>query len=374
METRARFILLGFFTLAVIVAGFGFVYWLNYAGTSGDQTLYRIRFQDTVSGLRSGSAVLFNGIRVGEVKSLRLDTSNPREVTATVSVQRNTPIRPDTRIEIYSQGLMGAPTISLLGGSAALPPLTQNGQEPPLLVADPAAGQDMMQTAREALRRVDTVLTENAEPLRDTIANLKSFTDALARNSDRVDSIAKGLERMVGGQERVTPTIYDLTAPTDFAPLEKAPSAQLVVEEPSAVLLFDTQKILVHSKAFEGQSFADVQWSDSLPKLFAARIIQSFENAGYGRVGREIDGLAANFKLLVDIRNVRLAAMPDPTAEIEIGAKIMDEDGKIVATRLFRATAPAGAIEAAAAAAAIDVAFGKTMTELVRWAIGIVGA
>jgi phospholipid/cholesterol/gamma-HCH transport system substrate-binding protein len=76
METRARFVLLGFFTLAVIFAGFGFVYWLNYGGTSGEQTAYRIRFQDTVSGLRPGSAVLFNGIRVGEVKSLRLEPAS----------------------------------------------------------------------------------------------------------------------------------------------------------------------------------------------------------------------------------------------------------------------------------------------------------
>jgi phospholipid/cholesterol/gamma-HCH transport system substrate-binding protein len=374
METRARFVLLGFFTLAVIFAGFGFVYWLNYGGTSGEQTAYRIRFQDTVSGLRPGSAVLFNGIRVGEVRSLHLDPASPRSVMATISVTRNTPIRADTRVEIYTQGLMGAPTISLEGGDATAPALSQDGTEPPMLTAGPDAGRDMMQAAREALRRLDNVLVENAEPLRDTIANLKSFTEALARNSDRVDSIAQGLERMVGGGEKASPMIFDLAAARDFPPLEKQPEAQLALEEPSAVLLFDTQRILVRAKEVQGQYFEDVQWSDSLPKLFQARIIQSFENAGYGRVGREIDGLAANFKLLIDIRVVRLAAAPDPTAEVEFGAKIMDEDGRIVETRLFRATAPAGAVNAPAAAAAIDIAFRKAVTELVGWAIGVIGA
>jgi len=38
METRARFILVGLFTLAVILAGFGFVYWLNNAGGLGPRT------------------------------------------------------------------------------------------------------------------------------------------------------------------------------------------------------------------------------------------------------------------------------------------------------------------------------------------------
>jgi phospholipid/cholesterol/gamma-HCH transport system substrate-binding protein len=374
METRARFVLLGLFTLAVIIAGFGFVYWLNYAGTLGEQAVYRIQFQNTVSGLRPGSAVLFNGIRVGEVKSLRLDPKNPQSVMATVSIERLTPIRNDTKIEIYTQGLMGSPAISLMGGSTGAPALSPAGGEPPLLVADPDAGRDMMQAAREALRRLDGVLVENAEPLRDTIANLKSFTDALARNSERVDAIAKGLERMVGGGEKVSPTIYDLTAPKDFPPLAKAPAAQLVVEEPTTVLMLDTQKILVRSGRVEGGAFPDSQWSDSLPKLFLSRIVQGFENAGYGKVDRDVPGLNVDFRLLVDIRSVRMIGDAEPHAEVEFGAKLLAQDGRIVDTRTFRATAPAKAVNAPSAAAAIDVAFGKSVTDLIRWAIGVLGA
>ena len=48
-------------------AAFAFVYWLNHAGGLTQQTLYRARFENTVSGLLNGSAVLFNGIRVGEI-------------------------------------------------------------------------------------------------------------------------------------------------------------------------------------------------------------------------------------------------------------------------------------------------------------------
>jgi phospholipid/cholesterol/gamma-HCH transport system substrate-binding protein len=372
METRARFVLLGFFTLAVIVAGFGFVYWLNYAGTLGEQATYRIRFEDTVSGLRPGSAVLFNGIRVGEVKSLRLDPANPRSVTATVSVERHTPVRNDTRVEIYTQGLMGSPTVSLMGGTPGAPMLSPSGSEPPLLSADPAAGQDLMRAARDALRRVDAVLVENAEPLRNTIANLKSFTDALARNSDRVDAIAQGLERMVGAPAKVSPTIYDLPAPSEFSPLDKTPTAQLVVVEPTAILLLDTQKILVRSESGEAKSFADAQWSDSLPQLFQARIVQSFENARYARVERDVDGLSANYKLLIDIRNVGILEAAKPIAEVEFAAKILDEEGRIVDARMFRATASAE-VNAAAAASAIGVAFAETLRELVSWTISIIG-
>jgi phospholipid/cholesterol/gamma-HCH transport system substrate-binding protein len=374
METRARFVLLGFFTLGVILGGFGFVYWLNNAATLGQQSTYRIRFQDTVSGLRPGSAVLFNGIRVGEVRSLQLDQSNPRAVTAMISIERNTPVRADTQIEVYAQGLMGSPTISLLGRNPDAPAPRATGNEPPLLIADSAAGQDMLQAARGTLRQIDSVLVENAKPLRETIANLKTFTDALARNSDRIDSIAQGLERMVGSPAKASPTIYDLPAPTEFPPLDKSPSAQLIVMEPTAILLLDTQKVLVRSETGGNDSFPDSQWSDSLPKLFQARIVQGFENAKYGIVDRDVDGLGSKFRLLIDIRSVRLLASSAPIAEVEFGAKIVDADGKIVDARLFRATQSAEAISASAAAKAIAVAFGQAVTDLVGWTMTIVGA
>ncbi len=67
METRARYALIGLFMLAVIIASFGFVYWLENKGGFTQQEVYQIKFQGSVSGLLVGSAVLFNGIRVGEV-------------------------------------------------------------------------------------------------------------------------------------------------------------------------------------------------------------------------------------------------------------------------------------------------------------------
>jgi phospholipid/cholesterol/gamma-HCH transport system substrate-binding protein len=60
METRARYALIGLFMLAVIVASFGFVYWLENKGGFGERDTYRVRFDSSVSGLLIGSAVLFN--------------------------------------------------------------------------------------------------------------------------------------------------------------------------------------------------------------------------------------------------------------------------------------------------------------------------
>src|SRR3990170_6098441 len=103
MEIRARYKLIGLFTLSVIAAAFGFVYWLNHAGGLMQRAFYQARFENTVSGLLRGSAVLFNGIRVGEVSELQLNPDNPRQVTAVLAIERQTPVRSDTKVGIDFQ-------------------------------------------------------------------------------------------------------------------------------------------------------------------------------------------------------------------------------------------------------------------------------
>jgi len=199
METRARYILVGLFALVALVAGFAFVYWLNNTGGLGKRDAYQIRFQGAVSGLQTGAAVQFNGIRVGEVTGLRLDRNNPGEVIATIAIAKGTPLRTDTKVSVDFQGLMGTPLISLKGGTLTAPVLSSLQGEPPTLVADAAAGEDLTQTARGTLQQVDKVLAENRQSLKDTIDNLKTFSGALARNSSHIDGIMAGLEHLAGG-------------------------------------------------------------------------------------------------------------------------------------------------------------------------------
>src|ERR1700760_3049547 len=184
METRAPYALIGLFVLAMIGAVFGFVYWLNNTGGLGERTIYRVRFENNVSGLLKGAAVLFNGIRVGEVTGLTLSLTDPREVTASIAVTAGTPVRADTHAGLEFQGLTGVPVISLMGGDTGAAPLASSKTEPAVLLADPAAGQSMTEAARQALRRLDALLADNSDSLRSAIANLNTFTGALARNSD----------------------------------------------------------------------------------------------------------------------------------------------------------------------------------------------
>jgi phospholipid/cholesterol/gamma-HCH transport system substrate-binding protein len=224
METRANYVVIGLFTLAVIAGGFGFVYWFSRAGDGSEKATYRIVFDGAVSGLRVGGWVLFNGIKVGEVSDLRLNPANPRQVVVAVTVDKAVPIRADTRVGLDFAGLTGTASIAIRGGSPDAPALAGENGQPPTLMADAAAAQDVTATVRDVaasasalVRRVDDMLSENRDTLKTTLGNLEAFSAALARNSDRLDRIMSGVETFTTGEvkEELMETARSMRALTD---------------------------------------------------------------------------------------------------------------------------------------------------------------
>jgi phospholipid/cholesterol/gamma-HCH transport system substrate-binding protein len=363
METRAPFIIVGSFVLAAIAAVFGFVFWLHNTSGVGARTIYHVQFSGSVPGLLVGAAVLFNGIRVGEVTELGLATDDPRKVNATIGVAVNTPVRPDTKVGLDFQGLTGVPVIALEGGTA----LTGSAIAT-TLVAEPGAGQSMTQAARDALRKVDSVLSDNAGALKETVGNLKAFSAWLAGNTGKLDGIIGGVERMTGADKPpVIKAVYDLHPASGFAAPAKSYKGQLAIAEPTAVVMFDTQKLLL-APGLDYPGFAGAQWSDSIPKLLQAKLIQSFENYDIGHAPlRANDAVPADYQLLIDIRSFQLTGEGEPGAEIAFSARILAKDGHVIGSKLLQQSARLDRPEPIAAVAAFDAAFDSIAKELIAW-------
>lgn len=195
METRANYVLIGTFTLAVIVAAFGFVFWFQNMGTAKTRIAYRIVFEGPVSGLRTGANVNFNGIRIGEVASVKID--DPHNVVAMVKVERKAPVRKDTQITLEFQGLTGIAAVSMKGGAVDAPEVEPDEEGILTLNADLSAGQDFTESARVVLSNVNRVITENQQSIKNAIKNVEAFSATLSENSKRIDSVMAGLELMV---------------------------------------------------------------------------------------------------------------------------------------------------------------------------------
>ena len=215
METRANYILIGCFTLAVILGAFGFVYWFHHVGGTGERMTYNVVFNGPIGGLRSGASVTFNGIRVGEVTALSLDPKDPKHSVATISIDTTTPVRADTEVSLDSQGLTGISVLALRGGSSTAGPVTAKLGDVPLLTAGSSASQDMMAAARDVARRIDTVLLENQQALKNSLKNIETFTDMLAKNSDSLSKSVKNIESFTDALSKNSAKVDGILAGAD---------------------------------------------------------------------------------------------------------------------------------------------------------------
>jgi phospholipid/cholesterol/gamma-HCH transport system substrate-binding protein len=374
MENRARYTLIGAFTLVCILGGFAFVYWIKNVGGLGQRDVYDVRFEQPVSGLTEGANVLFNGIRAGSVARIEFNAGDPKRVDVTISMDPGTPIRADTQVDITYLGLTGAAAVALKGGSAEAPRLTPQNGQPPILMAGAGAGRTLTESAQQTLHRIDEVLDQNSKPINTAITGIATFAEMLGRNSKRVEGLIGGLESLAGtGTPKQGPTVFDLSAATGFPPAEKTLKTQLVVADPNAILLFDTQKILTRNGAGNYSSIANAQWADNLPKLLQARVVQSFENAHQlGAVSRPLEQLNAEYRLELGIRRFQLDTDPSPHAVVDITARLVGEKGAVANARIFIANVPAKSAQAADAVAALNQAFTQIAGEIVTWTVGAI--
>ncbi|MBZ6075402.1 MlaD family protein [Microvirga puerhi] len=313
METRANYALIGLFTLAVIAAGFGFVYWFSGGDRGQTRQAIRIVFSGSVSGLSKGSIVSFNGLRVGEVTDISLLPEDPRRVVAIAQVDNNTPIRTDTRARLEYQGLTGVANIGLSGGEPNSPKLVAGpGQPLPTIFADRSDFQDLIETARNIARRADDVLervgrvvADNEGPLSRTVQNIERFSQALGENADGIDRF---LAQVGQAAEKVGPLAEKLeTLATNLDEVVKSVDRQRVARIVENVDNFtqglsDSRKDI--NDALRDAASLVARLNDSAPKVDTAldditRLTKAIDPA---KVGRTVDNVE-NFTEMLNRRN-----------------------------------------------------------------------
>ncbi|MGO4436136.1 MlaD family protein [Rhizobium sp. RAF56] len=206
METKANYTIVGIFTLLVIAAAFGFVYWMAQYGRGGPTAELIVRIPGSANGLSVGSPVRFNGIQVGTVKNLSIDADDPRFSLAFTEVRADAPVYSSTKAVLEIQGLTGAAYIELSGG--------RNGDENILkrsldtgkravLLADQSSVTNLLATADKILNRandavgdIQSFVADARGPLTETARNADKFSKALADNSDNIDRFLESIGKL----------------------------------------------------------------------------------------------------------------------------------------------------------------------------------
>ncbi len=173
---------------------------------------------------------------------------------------------------------------------------------------------------------------------------------------------------LIGTGSNPTPT-FDLSAPTNFGSLPPRARGLLAVEQPTALQILDTEKVVVAPQPGEVAYLSDAQWVDRLPKLMQARIVQSFENSTRIRaVAKTQDRVNADYILVIDVRQFGIQAYETPQAVVELSVKIVyQRGGRIAAGTVLSSHVAASGTNGQAATLALDQAFSDVLVQMVKW-------
>jgi phospholipid/cholesterol/gamma-HCH transport system substrate-binding protein len=213
METRAHHLMIGSFAIGITLLTFLFLMWIGKFEFNRQYQIFEMRFPGSVSGLSKSADVLYNGLKVGEVIYMRLDPEDPSAVLVRVRVERTTPVKQDSWASLEMQGLTGVAAIQLAGGSKkALVPVKKGKEEYPFVTTRPSTFQRLFAGAPELINRGNAVLdrlstflnNDNQQRFGMTIEHVERLSMNLAKASDRFDSIAMNLDKIIAGDAKGT--------------------------------------------------------------------------------------------------------------------------------------------------------------------------
>jgi phospholipid/cholesterol/gamma-HCH transport system substrate-binding protein len=219
METRAHYVAVGAFVLAMIVLGFVAVLWLARTSLTTEYARFDIYFRGPVTGLRNGAEVDYNGVPVGRVVEIKIvefekkfiedeDTAESTDageapasmIRVTADIDANVPIKQDARASIETNILSGVSSILIARGSQSAPVLQAKADERyPVIRAHRsrlagvvARAPELLEKANNALERVSELLGDkNQKAFAETLDNIRVFSGGLAeRNKDIADLVS----------------------------------------------------------------------------------------------------------------------------------------------------------------------------------------
>jgi phospholipid/cholesterol/gamma-HCH transport system substrate-binding protein len=199
METRAHYVAVGAFVLAVIIAGFVAVVSLGRVEFAQDLKRYYIFFRGSVSGLSRGSLVQYNGITVGRVLDIRVDPDDLEKIEVTVEIDTKVvKIKTDARAFVDTNLLSGVATIQIRGGTREAPDLVaEAGHKYPVIAAGSSVFQRVTETGPQLLERLtvavdnlnDLLNEQNRKAVSESLQNVRAITEAFVAPSKEVGEL-----------------------------------------------------------------------------------------------------------------------------------------------------------------------------------------
>jgi len=178
-----------------------------YVHSVGRYATYQIYTEDPVSGLAIDAPVEFHGVDVGKVKTIGL--VSPHSVSIVLSIDKNAPLTSASVATITSRGLAtrgytGYVYISLDDVGIDSQPLTTRPGELYPIIPTAASKVLTLDTSINQMKENVQIITDLLQSLLDrktivslqqTVDHLQQFSNVLAANSEKLNTIVASTER-----------------------------------------------------------------------------------------------------------------------------------------------------------------------------------
>lgn len=179
MESDKKYFLEGLFVIVLSIALALFFVWLGRTGNK-DDVLYRIYFEESVSGLNLGDPVKYLGVDIGLVDALAIDPEDPGQVQVDVKLRKDAPIKTDTRATLQFKGITGAYFIELKGSTEkakTLLSVTEPGEVPEI-----ESKKSTFNTLMEELPKVVAKFSAIEDQTKKVITDIGAVTAKVKEN------------------------------------------------------------------------------------------------------------------------------------------------------------------------------------------------
>ena len=233
METRASYIAVGMFVVALLAGLVVAVLWFTGRQLAESTTRYETYFASVGSGLSAGSPVRVNGVQLGRVVEVALDPDNPTRVRVRMDIASGAPIRSDSVATLEIQSLAGTTAIEISAGTKTAPPIEiePNQSYPVIWSRESNLGQivdavpNLVFKMTELLDRLqDLVNDKNRQAFADTLDNLSQLTAVAAAHREDVARLlqdsasdARDLNQVIANLNDLTKKLNQITDQTNTA-------------------------------------------------------------------------------------------------------------------------------------------------------------
>ena len=210
MEPRANYALIGAVVIAATLSLLGFVMWAGQAQFRAALDEYEIVFPGPVT-LDEGAAVRYIGIKVGEVRWVRIDRRDPSKVRARIRIDSETPVKTDSTATIDFVGVTGVTFVQINAGSPTARDLKTATDDPiPEITAERTqlaelvtSGQRLVARSDQTLEQLNKLLSDdNIARFEATLTNIQAVTDALTREDGLIAEVTEAATTLNEAGER----------------------------------------------------------------------------------------------------------------------------------------------------------------------------